>query len=34
MEVTAVYNVRNGRIATIEFFRDHADALEAVGLSE
>jgi ketosteroid isomerase-like protein len=30
MEVTVVYAVRNGRIVRIEFFRDHAEALEAV----
>ena len=34
MEVTGVYNVRKGRVATIEYFRDHAEALEAVGLRE
>ncbi len=34
MEVTVVYTVRNGKIAAIEFFRDHAEALAAVGLSE
>ncbi len=34
MELTAVYNVRSGRVATIEFFRHHGEALEAVGLSE
>ena len=34
MEVTGVYTVRNGRISVIEFFRDHAEALEAVVLSE
>ena len=34
MELTGVYTVRNGKIRTAEFFRDHAEALEAVGLSE
>jgi hypothetical protein len=34
LEITAVYTVRKGRILTIENFRDHAEALEAVGLSE
>jgi ketosteroid isomerase-like protein len=34
MEMTGVYTVRKGRIFLIEFFRDHAEALEAVGLSE
>jgi ketosteroid isomerase-like protein len=34
MEVTVVYTVRRGKIAAIEFFRDHAEALEAVGLRE
>ena len=30
----ASYTVRKGRIVSIEFFWDHAEALEAVGLSE
>jgi ketosteroid isomerase-like protein len=34
MEFTGVYTVRNGRIFGLEFFWDHAKALEAVGLSE
>jgi len=34
LELTGVYTVRNGKIRTIEFFWDHAEALEAVGLSE
>ena len=34
MEVTGVYTVRKGRIVCQEFFWDHAEALEAVGLSE
>ena len=34
LELTGVYTVRNGKIRTAEFFRDHAEALEAVGLSE
>ena len=34
MEVTGVYAVRKGRIFYIEFFWDHAEALETVGLSE
>jgi ketosteroid isomerase-like protein len=34
MELTGVYTVRKGRIFYIEFFWDHAEALEAVGLSE
>jgi ketosteroid isomerase-like protein len=34
MEFTGVYTVRKGRIFGVEFFRDHAEALEAVGLSE
>jgi ketosteroid isomerase-like protein len=33
-EVTGVYTVRNGKIRTAEFFWDHAEALEAAGLSE
>jgi ketosteroid isomerase-like protein len=34
LEVTGVYTVRMGKIVTIEFFWDHAEALEAAGLSE
>jgi ketosteroid isomerase-like protein len=34
MELTGVYTVRNGKIRTAEFFWDHAEALETVGLSE
>jgi hypothetical protein len=34
MELTVVYTVRNSRIIFVESFRDHAEALEAVGLSE
>jgi ketosteroid isomerase-like protein len=34
MEFTIVYTVRNGRIYGMEYFWDHAEALEAVGLSE
>ena len=34
IEGTGVYAVRNGRIFSIEFFWDHAEALEAAGLSE
>lgn len=34
MELTGVYTVRKGRIPYIEFFWDHAEALEALGLSE
>jgi ketosteroid isomerase-like protein len=34
MDVTAVYTLRSSRISAVEFFRDHAEALEAVGLSE
>jgi len=32
--LTAIYTVRDGQITKIEFFFDHADALEAAGLSE
>jgi ketosteroid isomerase-like protein len=32
--MTGVYTVRNGRIFGLEFFWDHTEALEAVGLSE
>ena len=34
IELTALYTVRNGKILYQEFFWDHAEALEAVGLSE
>ena len=34
MELTVVYTVRKGKIVFMEFFWDHAEALEAVGLSE
>jgi len=34
LELTQVFTVRKGRIVGAEFFWDHADALEAVGLSE
>jgi ketosteroid isomerase-like protein len=33
MELTAVFTMRKGRIILQEFFWDHADALEAAGLS-
>ena len=32
--LTAIYTVRDGQITKIEFFFDHAQALEAAGLSE
>jgi ketosteroid isomerase-like protein len=34
LEMTGVYTVRKRRIFGLEFFWDHAEALEAVGLSE
>ena len=34
MEVTGVYAVRRGRVASVEHVWSHAEALEAVGLSE
>jgi ketosteroid isomerase-like protein len=34
LEMTAVYTVRKGRVLGQDFFWDHAEALEAVGLSE
>ena len=34
MEVSAVYTLRSGRISVIEFFRDHAEALEAMNRLE
>jgi ketosteroid isomerase-like protein len=33
MELTPVYTLRGGKIFMTEFFRDHAEALEAVGLA-
>ena len=34
MEMTLLYMVREGRVLELEYFSDHAEALEAVGLSE
>jgi len=34
MEMTTVLMMREGRIVYMEFFWDHAEALEALGLSE
>ena len=34
IEVTSVATVRKGKTILVEFFWDHAEALEAVGLSE
>ena len=34
LEMTGVYTVRRGRVFYQEYFWDHAEALEAVGLSE
>ena len=34
MEVTQLFTVRKGRIFLLEYFWNHAEALEAVGLSE
>jgi hypothetical protein len=34
MEVTCAYTVRKGRIIAFEFFWDHTEALETLGLSE
>jgi hypothetical protein len=34
MEMTGVYTMRKGKFLVIEHFWDHAEALEAVGLSE
>lgn len=31
MEVTGLHTMRNGKITRIEYFRDHAEALAAVG---
>ena len=34
MEVTLVFTMRKGKVVFQEFFWDHAEALEAVGLRE
>ncbi len=34
MELTVVYTIRNGRVSLQEFFWNHREALDAVGLSE
>ena len=34
LEATSVSTVRNGRVIALDFFWDHAEALETVGLSE
>jgi len=34
VELTGVYTVRKGRIFYIEYFWDHAEALETLGISE
>ena len=34
IEVTGVYTVRKSRIVALEFFWDHAEALEDAGLSD
>jgi ketosteroid isomerase-like protein len=34
LESTGVFTVRDGRVVLVEFFWDHAEALEAAGLSE
>jgi ketosteroid isomerase-like protein len=34
VELTAVWTVRNGSIIAADYFRDYAEALEAVGLPE
>ena len=34
LELTGLYTVRNGRILSLDFFWDHAEALKALGLSE
>ena len=31
---TVLHTVRDGEIVRVDFFRDHADALKAVGLDE
>ena len=33
MEITVIYTIRKGRVVEIEFVWDHAEVLEALGLS-
>jgi hypothetical protein len=32
LEFTVVYTIRKGKILGLDYFRDHAEALEALGL--
>ena len=34
MELSCIYTVRHGKVTCFEYFWDHAEALEAAGLSE
>jgi ketosteroid isomerase-like protein len=34
LEMTCIYTVRKGKLLGLEFFWNHAEAIEAVGLSE
>ena len=34
MQLTCLYTVRKGRFFGVEYFRDHTEALEALGFSE
>jgi hypothetical protein len=34
MELTGVFTIRKGKVFAMEFFWDHAEALETLGLSE
>ena len=34
MELTTVFTIRDGRILNVQYFWDHAEALEAAGLEE
>ena len=34
IELTTIQTVRNGKILSVDYYWDHAEALEAVGLSE
>ena len=34
IDMTIIFTLRQGRIASLEYFWDHAEALEAAGLSE
>ena len=34
IDMTIIFTLREGRVTSLEYFRDHAEALKAVGLEE